>query len=104
MHKSTKKNAPRNIAEVIEAFEKSDIMQQYGRSLAGDVFYIGAKVTDTYGFVVFASMEIVKDMPEMSEKRICVDGTFGVVPFGDFDQLLVFHVEFQEHVSYYIFC
>lgn len=81
-------------------------MQQYGFTSGNPrrAMYIGTVSTPSYGFTVFASAVVVDYVTTAGEKQhYHIDGTFGVVPRGEFKQLLVIHLAYQTHVRDVIF-
>lgn len=83
------------------AFANEATLARYGSS-RGAVprrFYVGTCNEAAYGFTIFTSEFVVDAMANVQERRYFVDGTFRVVPDGEFVQLLVIHLDFKNHVS-----
>lgn len=64
-------------------------------------FFRKVHVSDEFAYAVFASQNIVelimKYIPEHRRKYL-MDATFRIVPYGEFKQLLVIHIEYIEMV------
>lgn len=92
---------PKTLEDIVSAYENTATMKKYGYT-SGDpptLFYHGTVNHKDYGFTIFATEFITRQISEMSERRYFADGTFRVVPSGCFQQLFVVHVELQNHVS-----
>lgn len=96
---------PKTFAEIVAAYENAKIMETYGSTIQfGDVpstpFYRKLYSERQFAYCVFASQGIIDHMNTLpSERRdFFMDGTFRVVPYGAFNQLLVVHVAFLEKV------
>lgn len=86
--------APITHDEIRVALANPELMKQFGSS--GDrPFFAGCGEN----FTVFASSIILEKLSSFPERNYFIDATFAVVPFGDFSQLLVIHVEHQNQVS-----
>lgn len=53
-----------------------------------------------FSYAIFASQPIIDEVNAIPQERrhFYLDGTFKVVPYGDFNQLLVVHAEFYGKV------
>lgn len=91
--------APLTAQGVSEAFENSNVMAKYGTSKIDNsgAFYRGTVLYDRYKFSVFASPTILAKVEGLSDRQFHIDATFKVVPNGEFNQLLVFHINYDEH-------
>lgn len=64
-------------------------------------FFHGGVDEPEYGFVVFVSPEMTDVFQEQeSLNTFYIDGTFRIVPDGNFSQLLIIHWECRGHVSF----
>lgn len=94
---------PRCPQDIIEAFEKQEIMNDYGFNLRKTkLFYLDTvNVKAKAYFTIFVSYEAVdlikKYMPE--NRNYLLDGTFKVAPIGGFYQLLIIHIQCNYDVS-----
>lgn len=90
-------------AEMKEAYENEDIMREFGMTSHQHPrqFYKIAYECDDFSYCVFASDSIVDEVKKMNvaERHYLIDGTFKVVPFGAFNQLLIINVEYLEKVG-----
>lgn len=89
---------PQTLAEVEEVFNRPDVMDRYGNTDSGELFYRGTVTTKT-GFTVFASPTIVDGINSLGLRHFHADSTYKSVPVGCFTQLLIFHVVLNGHVS-----
>lgn len=107
-HLSRKKNenfppAPLTAEGVSAAFQMDSILKLYGVSLtdANKPFYNFTVIEAAFKYTVFSSSILLDKLATMPNVRnYHVDGTFRVVPNGEYSQLLVVHVAYQEHVSF----
>lgn len=97
--------SPKTVAEILAAYENKDILDAYGSTInAGDlpstVFYRKLHSETQFAYCIFASQAIVDRINELPKDRrhFFMDATFRVVPYGEFNQLLVIHVSFLEKV------
>lgn len=94
--------SPETVAEVATAFKSEAIFDMYGRN-DGEPrkpFYRGTVIDEAYSFTVFSSEAVLERISMQSNNIYYVDGTFGVVPRGEYKQLLVIHLEYLQHVSF----
>lgn len=91
--------APLTAQGVVNAFEDANVMDKYGRSKVENagVFYKGTVLHDRFNYSVFASPSIIAKVEGLTELHFHIDATFKVVPTGEFNQLLVFHINYDEH-------
>lgn len=84
---------------VSDAFLDADVLNKYGRSKdeSASTFYFGTVIEQEFKYSVFASSLILAKVDGMAVLHYHVDATFKVVPFGEFKQLLVIHLNFNEH-------
>lgn len=89
------------VEEMELAFQRPANMERYGYSL-GDpkrLFYRGTINRPSYGFSVFASGVVLDHILNgQNTHHYHIDGTFGIVPQGEFRQMLVIHLAIQNHV------
>lgn len=100
-------NSPKTVKEVKAAFESPETMDRYGYSLdiPRRLMYHGTVCTEAYEFTVYSSAVVIDFIKEAEHAlEYTIDGTFGVVPEGEFRQLLVVHLKFKaagkDHVSF----
>lgn len=83
------------------AFSREATLERYGHTLSDPkrLLYRGTVCHPSYGFSVFAS-DVVLDYIRDTQNPLHyhIDGTFGVVPRGEFRQLLIIHLAIQNHV------
>lgn len=84
-----------------QQFEIPEIMNEYGTTHgtlteAATPFYRGVVCEDNFAYCIFASEHIIKQIKDIPAERrhYYMDGTFKVVPFGAFNQLLIIYIEF----------
>lgn len=99
-------DSPKNVAEIIEYFAHDSVKTTSGQTLRGpdeetsEFFKHGFACKD-YSFCLFASDDIIKIIGTIppNERLFFCDGTFKVVPIGEFTQLLVLSVNIEGQVS-----
>lgn len=81
-------------------------MATYGMSINGGgiestPFYRKEHSEKGFAYCIFASQSIINRVVELPQDRrhFFMDGTFRVVPYGEFKQLLVIHISFFEKVK-----
>lgn len=89
--------APETVDEIREAISRSEIYDLYcktdhqdGREIFLDHLYEGKD----FSYCIFSSKKIIQHIEattQPNERRYLIDGTFKVVPFGSFKQLLIIH-------------
>lgn len=101
----TMPNPPKTASEIVAAYENAEIMQEYGTSVAiGEAqinpFYRNVVSERRFAYCIFASQAIIDRIAVLpiANRRYLMDGTFRVVPYGDFNQLLVIHITIMEKV------
>lgn len=99
--------SPKSAAEIVLAYENEEIRRIYGMSLTGagvesEVFYRKVYTSNQFAYCIFASEQIVRCAKQLEERHIHMDGTFRVVPYGEFNQLLIIHITFFEKVYLFI--
>lgn len=92
--------APTTPQQIIEDFAKANIMQEFGMTQNGTDFYRTTQIEQQFSYCIFASKNIIDEIEKIPEGRrnFYMDGTFKVVPFGDFNQLLIIYTEFFQKV------
>lgn len=97
---------PKTPADIIESFNIPAIMEQYGTAVAAfgkeaSPFFREVHVDPDFAYAIFASQPIIDQMATLTPERrhFYLDGTFKVVPYGQFTQLLIIHTEFYEKVN-----
>lgn len=84
---------------VADAFLDPNVLNKYGRfkDECASIFYYGTVIENNFKYSVFASSPILAKIEGMAVRHFHVDATFKVVPFGEFRQLLVIHINVDEH-------
>lgn len=102
--------SPKSPAEIVAAYENQTIKENYGMTLAGggvepSAFYRKTFANEKFAYCIFASQFICDKVAELDEDRrhFLMDGTFRVVPYGDFKQLLVMHATFFDKTIPFIY-
>lgn len=92
----------RSLGEIRDQFQNHKIMEEYGYNLEHDSkFYVGTKIAEDYGFVVFKSqyvVDFIKESIPAESRHFVMDGTFDSLPEG-FYQLIIIAVEYKNEVS-----
>lgn len=101
-------NPPKTPDEIVAAYNKAEIMHSYGMTLEsggikGTPFFRKVVSEPGFAYCIFASQFIIDRIATLppDDRHFLMDGTFRVVPYGDFYQLLVIHVKFIEKVLHY---
>jgi hypothetical protein len=97
---------PNNSTSIRDAFTAgSDIIKTYGYSdiegYESAKFYETTKITENHSYTIFVShpiLDLIKNFRTEQRTFLC-DGTFKVVPQGDYTQLLIIYIEHQEKVN-----
>lgn len=98
--------SPRNATDISESFANEDIMKEYGMTKTiGNVestpFYRTCFTSPSFSYCVFASqriIDVIQSHLPPNQRDYYLDGTFKVVPFGEFNQLIIVHIEFYSKV------
>lgn len=90
--------APQNVKEIRQAINRADIYDAYcktnhidGREVFLDELYEGKD----FQYCIFSSKKIIKEIEDtidVEDREYFIDGTFKVVPYGCFSQLLIIHI------------
>lgn len=94
---------PINGAEVLAAFEREQVMNDYGFSLLQDRgrFFDDVVITDEFENVIFKSAKsialILENVPE-SERFFTLDATFRITAKGVWQQVLILHANYEKKV------
>lgn len=98
-------NSPKTAAEIIAAYANSSIMTEYGMSAASGgvdstAFFRKVVTENQFAYCIFASQAIIDQVATLppENRHYSMDATFRVVPYGDFNQLLVIHATFIDKV------
>lgn len=82
-------------------------MTEYGMTLATPLaestqFYRGVIIEQNFAYCIFAFQRIISEIEQIAPERrhYYMDGTFKVVPFGAFNQLLIIYIEFFGKVCF----
>lgn len=92
---------PKSANEIAKMFERADVMNLLGNAKDGTVFYNGAMECEDFSFCVFSSESSIRlftSRVKPFDRIMMMDGTFGVVPIGPFNQLLIIHAIYMEKV------
>lgn len=90
----------RTAEEVAKCFEDDEILKKHGFCKDGSKrFYQTTFMSTEFSYTIFVSWKIIEKLDNINEKKYLADGTFKVVPSGEFEQLLIIHVEYLNHVS-----
>lgn len=90
--------APSNVDEIREAMKRSEIFDTYCRTFHTDVrdlFLDHLYDGKDFSYCIFSSkkiMQLIEEKIDVKDRHYFIDGTFKVVPYGCFTQLLVIHV------------
>lgn len=102
--------SPKTPAEIVAAYEIENIMKNYGMTAAAGgveatAFYRKTYSNPQFAYCIFASEYIAERVAELEPNRrhFFMDGTFRVVPYGDFSQLLVIHAAFFDKTIPFIY-
>lgn len=98
-----------NVAEIRAAINRAEIFDTYCKTMHTDIrelfldyLYDG----QDFSYCIFTSkkiMQLIEEKIAVEDRHYFIDGTFKVVPFGCFTQLLVFHVAKFDTVHPFIF-
>lgn len=94
--------APLITQAIADAYLMLSVSQQYGRSLVDSAksFYNETVIEDNFKYSIFSSGTLLEKLITMpTERNFHIDATFGVVPHGEYKQLLIIHVSYKDHVS-----
>lgn len=93
--------APKNVVQVIEAFQQESIWKSFG--LSEDCLYRRESVSYCL-FPSLKSMDLIKENISSGNRTFLMDATFNMVPQGCFNQNLVYIQYFNEIKSefYYV--
>lgn len=97
--------SPSTPLEVQQKFQLPGIMNEYGKTKATasdepTPFYRCVVIEQQFAYCIFASQRIIKEISKLPEgcRNYYMDGTFKVVPSGQFNQLLIIYAEFFQKV------
>lgn len=106
----TMPNAPKTPKEIVAAYQNDVIMKEYGMTVASGgvesaAFYRNVVSENAFAYCIFASPTIIEKIAALpiENRHYLMDATFRVVPYGDFNQLLVVHATFMEKVLTFVF-
>lgn len=95
--------APVNGAEVLAAFQREQVLRDYGFSLLMERgrFFNDVITTDEFENVIFSSAKsialILENVPE-SQRILVLDATFRITAKGVWQQVLILHARFGKKV------
>lgn len=97
--------SPNSPLKIIENYENPAIMTEYGMTKRtptekSTTFFRTVQIEDDFAYCVFASQRIIDEIVKLPQERrhYYMDGTFKVVLYGDFSQLLIIYAEFFQKV------
>lgn len=98
--------SPRNATDVSESFTIESVMKEYGMTKTIDneestSFYDTCFTSPSFSYCVLASQRIIDAIQSHLPPSQCdyyLDGTFKVVPLGEFNQLVIIHIAFYNKV------
>lgn len=100
--------SPKDVDEIIEYFAHESIRTTIGRTLRNEnetatPFFKHAEKCEGFAFCLFASDDVIEEMGKISpyKRLLFFDGTFRVVPYGDFAQLFILSVDINGQVSWH---
>lgn len=91
----------KNVKEILAAFERTDVMEKYGVTVAGLPFFKTAFACEEFEYCIFASDAVIsgiRDRIPPNVRNYLMDATFKICPFGTFNQILIIHVCYLEQV------
>lgn len=100
--------APINGREILSAFQNENTLNQLGFSLLKDrgPLFNDVVITKHFENCIFSSAEtinlVLKNIPE-SERFFILDATFRITPKGEWQQVLILHVNFGIKVRQKVF-
>lgn len=94
---------PKNCKDIQNAFGKEDIMSTIGSSIQDEniPFYDGSYECEDFGYCIFSSKGIIGLIDthiEQTDREFLLDATFKICPFGNFYQLLIIYIKYQQKV------
>lgn len=101
--------APANVAEIRDAINRTEIFDLYCRTNHTDVrdlFLDQLYDGKDFSYCIFSSKKIIaliEEKIDVKDRHYFLDGTFSVVPYGCFTQLLVIHIGKYDTVHPFIF-
>lgn len=90
--------APQNVQEIREAINRTDIFDTYCKTNHMDrreIFLDHLYEGKDFSFCIFSSKKIIQEIEkniDVKDREYFIDGTFKVVPYGCFSQLLIIHI------------
>lgn len=101
--------SPKTSEEINLAFQSENVMQHYGMTLHNESYADGLTSTPFFKYAhsskdsqycVFASDNIINGIKKIPvhRRRLLMDATFKVCPYGVFSQFLIIYIEHLEEV------
>lgn len=90
--------APKTVKEISDAIKRPEIFDTYCKTHyidGNEVFLDHLYEGKDFSFAIFSSKKIIQEIEaniDVNDREYFIDGTFRVVPFGCFSQLLIIHV------------
>lgn len=92
---------PSTCDEIAKIFEREDITKLIGTTKTGKIFYNGVVESKDHSFCAFSSpsaINLFKKNVKYGERTVIMDGTFAIVPTGEFNQILIVYAVYMEKV------
>lgn len=100
-NKSLPKN-PLCCTDISRIFEREDVHKMIGTTQRDEVFYNGCYESNEFNFCIFSSANSIQTFEsriKFGDRIFMMDGTFDVVPIGEFNQLFIIYGVYMEKVS-----
>lgn len=99
--------SPNTPLDIANNFKVASIMKEYGMIMPTTAtdeitpFFRSVQIEQDFAYCVFASQPIINEIDMLPEdsRHFYMDGTFKVVPYGNFNQLLIIYAEFFQKVG-----
>lgn len=89
--------SPTTPREIELEFQKPEIFNDLGQSLAGGIIYNGIQIEEGFSNCIFSSPQsilLVKESLEPEERFFLMDATFRITPRGEFQQVLIIYIKY----------
>lgn len=101
--------APKTVKEIRDAMNRPEVFETYGKTHyidGNEVFLDHLYEGKDFSYCIFSSKKIIQEIEktvDVKDREYFIDGTFQVVPFGCFSQLLIIHIGRFETVHPFIY-
>lgn len=96
----------KNVEDIVDAYNQEEILNEFGTSKVMGRFFKTAFQCDEFSYCLFASDTIVDRVSNripVDQRVFLMDATFKIVPFGQFNQILIIYAAYMErHVVPFI--